>query len=253
MDLIVDALACESRPATARARIGIYNIGPALPRGVLHARAHRRGRTRHAAHGRQHASLHGDGGAGPDRILRHRRRIPARTGPRRDGRHPARRPQPGRDPDRAVGARPGPPPGAATPAARRRSIPRTATAAEADVHLAPRLGTNVAAAERAPPSGDRERAHRPGLHRAPTPSASSALARRRREVDPGPRRRQSPASPSRQLAATRPRSSGHADPRLDGAPGRLPVDPGDGRRRPGQQPPSDPRLDRKARLPRSSR
>ena len=50
----------EIRDEYTGGAIGFYNTGPALPRGVLHARRDRQGRARHAAHGRQHPALHGD-------------------------------------------------------------------------------------------------------------------------------------------------------------------------------------------------
>ena len=99
----------------------------------------------HAAHGRQHPALHGHRRGGPEGDVRLRRPARLLRRPRRDRRHPPRRPQHRLAADRALDAHPRPP-GRPEPAEARRRSTRgaTETAQEADVHLAPRLGTNVA-------------------------------------------------------------------------------------------------------------
>ena len=71
-----------SRSSSARASCSTARwLGPlrllhqraAVPRGVLHARRHRKGGHRHAAHGRQHAVVHGDVGRRIEGEFRHRR------------------------------------------------------------------------------------------------------------------------------------------------------------------------------------
>ena len=72
MGRVVETLARPPRregPAVAR----LLHVGPADARGVLHPRRHREGRHRHAAHGRQHPSLHGDRGSLAEGVVRHRR------------------------------------------------------------------------------------------------------------------------------------------------------------------------------------
>ena len=73
-------------------RFGFYTTGQLFLEEYYTLARHRQGRDRHAAHGRQHAAVHGDGGGGAEGELRHRR--PARLLRRR---RPLRR-------DRARGA-----------------------------------------------------------------------------------------------------------------------------------------------------
>ena len=118
---------------------------PAPARGVLHAGGDRQGRPRHAAHGRQHAAVHRHRRRGAEGELRHRR--PAGLLHRR---RPLRRdravgPQRRRDPGRRCGR------GCSTAGAARirrgccaSTRGRRRSRCEADVHLAPRSGTNLA-------------------------------------------------------------------------------------------------------------
>ena len=112
MDLVVERSRRAARDEGQR-RARLLHERPALPRGLLHARAHRPRRDRHEPPRRQHAALHGDRRAVAEGDVRLRR--PAGRGPRhRVLRHdPARRDQHGRDADGALDAR-------ARPAARPR-------------------------------------------------------------------------------------------------------------------------------------
>ena len=85
-------------------RIGFYSSRTAVTGGLLHARRHREGRHRHAAHGREHSAVHGDGRIVAQGIVRHRwaARFVHRCGPLRRDR--AVGPQCRRDANRVVGA-----------------------------------------------------------------------------------------------------------------------------------------------------
>ena len=72
------ALARAARDEGQR-RARLLHERPAVPRGVLHARAHRARRDRHAPPRRQHAALHGDGRAGAEGDVRLRRPAGLRT------------------------------------------------------------------------------------------------------------------------------------------------------------------------------
>ncbi|MGR6998970.1 molybdopterin-dependent oxidoreductase [Yinghuangia aomiensis] len=145
--------------------IRFYTSGRLFLGGVLHPRRARPRRHRHLAPGRQHPALHGhrrrgveesfgcDGQPGSYDDIDHADVI-ALYG------HNLAETQPvqwmrildrleGADPPRIICMDPRPAP----------------VALRADVHLAPRLGTNVALLERAPPRGHPPRPRRPRLHR----------------------------------------------------------------------------------------
>ena len=186
----------------------LLHHGPALPRGVLHARRDRQGGPRHAAHGRQHPALHGDRGGGAEGDVRLRRPARLLRRPRHDRRHPPRRPQHRLAADGALDR-------ASSTAARGPNPPKLVVIdprthrrrrSEADVHLAPRVGTNVAAAQR--PAAPRS--SRPGRSTATsstrTPSASTRCAETVADVAAGARRG-GHGRPRRDRCARRPRSS----------------------------------------------
>ena len=220
---------------------------PAVPGGVLHARGDRQGRDRDAAHGRQHAPVHRDGGGRAEGVVRQRRaaRAPIPTSitatRSRSTATTSPRPRPccgcgcstggaARDPPRMLCVDP-----RATPVAR-----------EADIHLAPRAGHEPRADERPPAraaaarldrraTGSRAHAHRP----------RGARAHRRRRTRPSACRRSAASS---RRSCGRGRADRHrrgAD--LDRPAGRLSVQPGDRRGVRGQQPPPAARHDRPAR------
>ena len=136
----------ELLDATRRlGRIGFYTTGQLFLEEYYTLARDRQGGHRHAAHGRQHPAVHRHRGGGAEGDLRHRRaaRLLRRRRPLRRDRAAAATTSPRRRPCCGCGCSTA---GAAR--TRRRMLcvdPRaTPVAREADVHLAPRVGTNLA-------------------------------------------------------------------------------------------------------------
>ena len=247
-----DRRALEGRDRALRAGIArLLQLRPAVPRGVLHARARR---ARPASAPRTSTATPGcaprprrspliesfgtDGAPGSlHRLRRHRRDLPGR-------------PQHGLDPDGALGARPRPArrpdrrrsSSSSTRAGRRPpSAPTSTSRRDPGTNLPLLNGLLRIILERGWIDSDFIRDHTVDFETLVsstepwTPDARGARHRR-------------PARRSLEAAAE---ILGHlADARVDVPPGRLPVAPGHRQRRPGEQPAPDPRPDRQARLDR---
>ena len=252
MGLIVDRSKEISRPAHGR-RDRLLHERPALPRGVLHARRHRQGGDRDAAHGRQHPPLHRDRRGGAEGDLRRRRPARLVRRHRHHRRHPPRRPQRRRAADRALDAHPRPPP-RPEPAQAHRDRPQ----AHGD-------GQGGRRPPRPARRHERRRAERPAEPRSSSRAASTAayieahtvgfdaLARDGRGAGRPARVEEIAGVPAATLRAAARILGAVPVARLDGPPGRLPVDAGDRRRVPGEQPAPDPRHASAGRAAASSR
>ena len=104
------------------------------------------------------------------------------------------------------------------------------------------------AAERPPAPPHQGRADRPRVRRPAHRRASTQLAADRARHYPPERVRGDHRRPGATTAGGGPADRHCADAGLDRAPGRLPVEPGDRRGVPGEQPQPRPRHDRQARL-----
>ena len=131
-------VAGDHRASTRRARSGSTTRGQLFLEEYYTLARDRQGRARHAAHGRQHPPLHRHGRRGAEETFGsdgQPARTPTSTSPTPSSSSATTWPRA----DRALGAHPRPPSAGRT---RRRLVVidprRTATAAEADVHLAPR-------------------------------------------------------------------------------------------------------------------
>ena len=237
-DTAMDAVVGKVRGAARRAgrqRDRLLHDRPAVHRGVLHARPDRARRHRHEPRRRQHPAVHGHGRRGAEGVLRLRRaaRLLHRRRPRR--RHRALRAQHGRDADGAVDPDPRPA-GRPEPADADLRRPAADPGGEGG-HRAPRAAARherdaderAAARDRAQRLVDRDYVDgaRGGLRRAGEAAARSTRRRRGRGV----------RRPGRADPRGRPDHRHRRAAAVDRAAGLLPVAPGHGGRRAGEQHP----------------
>ena len=234
---IVDRSQAAAGRARGRGRIGFYTIGPAVPRGVLHAGGDRQGGHRHQPHRRQHAALHRHRGGRAQGVFGCDGQPGSYTDiDHADAMRSSGTTSPRRRPCCGCGCSTGSP-GPNPPLLVASTRARTPVPGAADVHLALRPGTNVALMNGAAARADRATAgstsdyvdaHTVGVRRARADGA------RRTRPSGSPR---SATSPPRDVAraARDPRHRRAAA--LDRAAGLLPVAPGHRRGRAGQQHP----------------
>ena len=231
MGLVVERSPRAARTSTGPLAHGFYTTGQLFLEEYYTLARHRQGRHRHAAHGRQHPALHGDGGgrAEGDRSAptASPARTPTSTTATRCSCSATTWPRPRRCSGR--GCSTGSPARTRPQLRGRRPAARPRWPQRADVHLRRPARHQPRADERAAARADRPRLDRPGLHRRPHRRLRGAG----RVVDelPAGRGRGDLRRPRRRPARRPPRSSAPAERLLSTVPpGLLPVEPGDRRR-----------------------